>query len=111
MRLWLQWLPADALTEGIDAGGLFKELWTDLSRAAFHPDYGLFRLTGDGVLFPSSSSRASHGEAHLELFEFLGRVLGKALFEGIVVEPKFAHFFLSFMGGAYNYLHMLADLE
>eukprot|EP00980_Cylindrotheca_fusiformis_P001483 scaffold345_cov134-Cylindrotheca_fusiformis.AAC.94 len=30
---------------GIDAGGLFKEFWTDLSAIAFDPNYALFRMT------------------------------------------------------------------
>jgi len=30
---------------GIDAGGLFKEFWTDLSNLAFDPNYALFRVT------------------------------------------------------------------
>jgi ubiquitin-protein ligase E3 C len=30
---------------GIDAGGLFKEFWTDLSAIAFDPNYALFRVT------------------------------------------------------------------
>ena len=30
---------------GIDAGGLFKEFWTDLSQIAFDPNYALFRVT------------------------------------------------------------------
>lgn len=30
---------------GIDAGGLFKEFWTDLSQLAFDPNYALFRVT------------------------------------------------------------------
>ena len=30
---------------GVDAGGLFKEFWTDLSNIAFDPNYALFRVT------------------------------------------------------------------
>ena len=45
------------------------------------------------------------------LFEFLGRILGKALYEGITISPQFSHFFLSFLRGDYNYLHMLPDLS
>ena len=37
------------------------------------------------------------GPEHLMLFSFLGRILGKALYEGLTVEPKFAHFFLSYL--------------
>lgn len=29
---------------GIDAGGLFKEFWTELSSIAFDPSYGLFKV-------------------------------------------------------------------
>ena len=98
---------------GIDAGGLFKEFWTDLSGIAFNPNYALFRVTeGAGnCLYPNPSSGAAHGTDHIVLFEFLGRILGKALYEGITIHPCFAHFFLSFLRGDYNYLHMLPDLS
>ena len=39
------------------------------------------------------------------LFEFLGRVLGKALFEGVVVQPQFARFFLAKLLHKPTYLH------
>jgi ubiquitin-protein ligase E3 C len=48
---------------------------------------------------------------HVVLFEFLGRILGKALYEDITISPQFSHFFLSFLRGDYNYLHMLPDLS
>ena len=62
-------------------------------------------------MYPSPSSKAAHGADHIVLFEFLGRVLGKALYEGITIHPQFAHFFLSFIRGDYNYLHTLPDLS
>ena len=38
---------------GVDAGGLFKEFWTDLSHLAFDPNYALFRVTeGTYKLYP-----------------------------------------------------------
>jgi ubiquitin-protein ligase E3 C len=98
---------------GIDAGGLFKEFWTDLSGIAFDPNYALFRVT-DGAghcLYPNPLSGAAHGPDHIRLFSFLGRILGKALYEGITIHPRFAHFFLSFLKGDYNFLHMLPDLS
>jgi ubiquitin-protein ligase E3 C len=98
---------------GIDAGGLFKEFWTDLSAVAFNQNYALFRVT-DGAgncLYPNPSSSAAHGSEHVVLFAFIGRILGKALYEGITINPRFAHFFLSFLRGDYNYLHMLSDLS
>ncbi|RHY70701.1 hypothetical protein DYB30_013128, partial [Aphanomyces astaci] len=69
---------------GIDAGGLFKEFWTELSQLAFDPHYGLFQCSDvDHLLFPNPSSSLIHSNDVL-LFEFLGRILGKALFENIV---------------------------
>lgn len=40
-----------AVEAGIDAGGLFKEFWTQLSGIAFDPSYGLFKVhkTGSSV--------------------------------------------------------------
>jgi ubiquitin-protein ligase E3 C len=32
------------------------------------------------------------------------------MYEGITIHPRFAHFFLSFLRGDYNFLHMLPDL-
>jgi hypothetical protein len=95
---------------GVDAGGLFKEFWTDLSALAFNLDFGLFSTTADGVLYPNPQAEALQGREHLELFAFLGRILGKALYEGLTVEPKFAHFFLSFLRGNYNYLNTWSAL-
>ena len=62
---------------GIDAGGLFKEFWTDLCRIAFDPNYALFQVTeGAGnCMYPSPMSKSAHGQDHLVLFEFLGRIL------------------------------------
>ena len=40
---------AGAREDGVDAGGLFKEFWTDLCAIAFDPNYALFRVT-EGTL-------------------------------------------------------------
>lgn len=96
---------------GIDLGGLFKDFWTDLSSRVFDSSYGLFATTTSNLLFPSPVSAALYDLYELEnIFEFLGKVLGKALFENITVQPQFAHFFLSFMSGRYNYTGILNDL-
>lgn len=111
-RLSVQYFnEAGARETGIDAGGLFKEFWTDLCAIAFDPNYALFSTTEENCMYPSPASKFAHGLDHLVLFEFLGRILGKALYEGITVNPQFAHFFLSFLRGNYNYFHMLADLS
>ena len=62
----------------MDAGGLFKEFWTDLSALAFNMDFGLFRRTpgADGLLFPNPGADKLQGDDTLTLFAFLGRILG-----------------------------------
>ncbi|KAE9284779.1 E3 ubiquitin-protein ligase [Phytophthora fragariae] len=99
---------------GIDAGGLFKEFWLDLSTLAFDLQYGLFLTTHDQLLYPNPNSASSHFSResdHLTMFQFVGRILGKALYEGIVVQPKFAHFFLSKLLHSFNQLNELPSLD
>ena len=99
---------------GIDAGGLFKEFWLDLSTLAFDLQYGLFLTTHDQLLYPnpnSASSLFTRESDHLTMFQFVGRILGKALYEGIVVQPKFAHFFLSKLLHSFNQLNELPSLD
>ncbi|KAJ1444024.1 hypothetical protein B484DRAFT_389132, partial [Ochromonadaceae sp. CCMP2298] len=85
---------------GIDAGGLFKDLLTDLSKT-FDPSYGLFKLTPQHLLYPNPSAGLLYADQE-SLFLFLGRLLGKALFENVTLQPQFAHFFLALMG-TYNF--------
>jgi|GEM_PF-2700259 len=96
---------------GIDAGGLFKEFWTTLSGVAFNPEYGLFNSTTDNLLYPNPNSATIHGHEHLELLEFLGCILGKALYEDIVVQPKFAYFFLSKFLARFSMIGDLPSLD
>ena len=53
----------------------------------------LLQTTSEGRLYPSPTSSVQ--ENHLQLFEYIGRILAKAVYEGIVIEVPFAHFFLS----------------
>ena len=84
---------------GIDLGGLFKEFWNDLSAQTFDVNFGLFRTNAESLLYPNPTSRTAHGNDHTTYFNFVGRVLGKALLEGITVEPRFVGFFLSYIRG------------
>eukprot|EP00898_Chlorokybus_atmophyticus_P000782 jgi/Chlat1/1704/Chrsp127S01928 len=95
---------------GVDGGGLFKDFLEGLTKTGFDPQYGLFKATSDQLLYPNPSSHLVMRE-HLRYFEFLGRVLGKALYEGILVELRFAPFFLSKLRKGYNYLNDLPSLD
>lgn len=78
---------------GIDQDGVFKEFLEETIKRVFDPSLNLFKTTTDQRLYPSPTSHMQ--ENHLQLFEFVGRMLGKAVYEGIVVDVPFAMFFLS----------------
>ncbi|KAJ7525500.1 hypothetical protein O6H91_17G053900 [Diphasiastrum complanatum] len=95
---------------GVDGGGIFKDFMENITKAAFDIQYGLFKETADHLLYPNPASHMVHDD-HLSYFEFLGKVLGKAMFEGILVDIPFAPFFLSKLRKKHNYLHDLPSLD
>ncbi|XP_062178168.1 E3 ubiquitin-protein ligase UPL6 isoform X2 [Alnus glutinosa] len=95
---------------GIDGGGIFKDFMENITRAAFDVQYGLFKATADHLLYPNPGSGMIH-EQHLQFFHFLGTLLAKAMFEGILVDIPFATFFLSKLKQKHNYLNDLPSLD
>ncbi|KAG2200529.1 hypothetical protein INT47_012315 [Mucor saturninus] len=95
---------------GIDGGGVFKEFLTGLSVEAFDTNYGLFVTTPDNLIYPNPSSRATEPQK-LEYFKFLGLIIGKAVYEGILLDVAFAEFFLKKCLGKVNCLDDLASLD
>lgn len=95
---------------GIDGGGIFKDFMENITRAAFDMQYGLFKETADHLLYPNPGSGLVH-EQHLQFFHFLGTILAKAMFEGILVDIPFATFFLSKLKQKHNYLNDLPSLD
>lgn len=101
---------------GIDQDGVFKEFLEEVVKKGFDPSLGLFKMTSgeEERLFPSTSSCIHNN--HLKLFEFLGKMLGKALYEGMVVEVPFAPFFLNHVlgrqhSGLYSSIDELPSLD
>lgn len=86
---------------------IFLEFLEETIKRVFNPSLNLFRVTSEERLYPSPTSHVQ--DHHLQLFEFVGRMLGKAVYEGIVVDVPFASFFLSQVLGQYflNKLHLL----
>lgn len=78
---------------GIDQDGVFKEFLEETIKKVFDPGLNLFCTTSEERLYPSPLSHIT--DNHLDLFEFVGRMIGKAVYEGIVVDVPFASFFLT----------------
>ncbi len=99
---------------GIDQDGVFKEFLEETIKKVFDPGLNLFCTTSEERLYPSPASHLT--DNHLHLFEFVGRMIGKAVYEGIVVDVPFAPFFLSQVLGKhhdayYSYLDELPSLD
>jgi len=78
---------------GIDQDGVFKEFLEETIKKVFDPGLNLFCTTSEERLYPSPLSNLT--DNHLDLFEFVGKMIGKAVYECIVVDVPFASFFLT----------------
>jgi len=93
---------------GIDQDGVFKEFLEETIKKVFDPGLNLFCTTSEERLYPSPLSHIT--ENHLDLFEFVGKMIGKAVYEGIVVDVPFASFFLTqVLGHDHNALYSYLD--
>lgn len=79
---------------GIDGGGLFREFLSETLKAAFDPNRGFFRLTLDGLLYPNPAVQLLVSDHHMHYY-FIGRLLGKAIYENMLTELPLAPFFLA----------------
>ncbi|CRK94907.1 CLUMA_CG008399, isoform A [Clunio marinus] len=98
---------------GIDGGGIFREFLSELIKSAFDPNRGFFILTKDNMLYPNPSASVIQ-ENYQRHYYFIGRMLGKALFENLLVELPLAEFFLSKLAGRQSNIidiHQLTSLD
>ena len=129
-RFRIQFIRPDGSSEpGIDGGGLLKEFIDSVVRDAFSPERGLFCETPDHFAYPdptlleaavvatstagfsSSAMSSSATKQALLVFELLGLLLGKALYDGILVAPRFARFVLRKLLGRANTIDDLASYD
>ncbi|KAK4176374.1 putative E3 ubiquitin-protein ligase TOM1-like protein [Triangularia setosa] len=76
--------------EGVDAGGVTREWFQVLARQMFDPNYALFiPVSSDRTTF-HPNQLSSINEEHLMFFKFIGRIIGKALYEGRLLDCYFS---------------------
>jgi E3 ubiquitin-protein ligase HUWE1 len=76
--------------EGVDAGGVTREWFQVLARGMFNPNYALFiPVASDRTTFHPNRLSGVNSE-HLMFFKFVGRIIGKALYEGRVLDCHFS---------------------
>lgn len=75
---------------GIDAGGVTREWYQVLSRQMFNPDYALFTaVASDETTFHPNRTSYINPE-HLSFFKFIGRIIGKAIFDDCFLDCHFS---------------------
>ncbi|CAD7088328.1 unnamed protein product [Hermetia illucens] len=112
-RFRVQFISSIGLEEvGVDGGGLFREFLSELIKTAFDPNRGFFKVTTDNKLYPNPSVSEIVPD-FAKHYYFIGRILGKAIYENLLVELPLADFFLSKLAGKHSDLdvHQLASLD
>ena len=91
---------------GIDGGGITKEFLTSVVKEGFNPDnaYELFKETlTDNQIYPNdkiyeimhAGMDQEFQQEKLEYIRFLGMIIGKCLYEHVLIDVSFAPFFLN----------------
>jgi hypothetical protein len=74
-----------------------------MARETFNPNISLFVPTGGSTFQPNPNSIVQNDEArgtnHLDFFKFVGRVVGKALYDGQLIDAYFTRSFYKHMLG------------
>lgn len=76
--------------EGVDAGGVTREWFQILARQMFNPDYALFEPCAADKLTYQPNQASWVNSEHLSFFKFVGRIIGKAIFDGRLLDAYFA---------------------
>jgi len=95
---------------GIDAGGLAREWFQLVTEEIFDPERGLWQssATNQMCMTINPASEIACPEDHLIYFRFLGRVMGKALFDRqLVAGHMVKHLYKHILGWPVNF----GDLE
>ncbi|XXG55804.1 hypothetical protein AAC387_Pa03g3392 [Persea americana] len=96
--------------EGIDAGGLTREWYQSLSRVVFDKGALLFTTVGNESTFQPNPNSVYQTE-HLSYFKFVGRVVGKALFDGQLLDVHFTRSFYKHILGVKVTYHDIEAID
>lgn len=94
--------------DGVDAGGVTREWFQVLSREMFNPDYALFQPCAADCTTYQPNKMSSVNDMHLAFFKFIGRIIGKAIYDGRLLDAYFTRsFYKHILGRKVDY----RDLE
>jgi len=75
--------------DGRDDGGLTRHWFMLISREVVNPAYAMFTLLGKREAYQIHLA-SKHQSHYLDYFRFIGRVWGKAIYDGFLVESHFS---------------------
>ncbi|KAG1775444.1 hypothetical protein EV702DRAFT_1280045 [Suillus placidus] len=76
--------------EGVDAGGVTREWFQILARQMFDPNNALFQPCAADRLTYQPNKNSWVNPEHLSFFKFVGRIIGKAIYDGRLLDAYFA---------------------
>jgi hypothetical protein len=96
---------------GQDAGGLTREFFSLITRQMFNPMFGYWQRMPEGTFQPNPLSSEANGADHLDFFRFCGRIIGKALVDGHLIDAHFSRSFYKHMLGIPITYHDLEGID
>lgn len=84
---------------GRDDGGVTRDWYSALSKEIFNPDYALFTASSANDYTYEMNPASGVNPDHLEFFQFVGTVVGKALRDGCLLDAHFARLFYKRISG------------
>ena len=97
--------------EAVDAGGVKREWLTLLSKAMFSPDYMLFTLAKNGTTYTINGDSGNYDSEHLRNFEFIGKIMAKAIFDGMMIDCYFTRIIYKLICGTQISYHDMEDYD
>jgi E3 ubiquitin-protein ligase HUWE1 len=85
--------------EGVDAGGVTREWYAVLAQSIFNPGYCLFEPCAADQLTYQPSQRSWVNPEHIGFFRFIGKMIGKAIYDGRLLDAYFSRAFYKQMLG------------
>ena len=108
----IRFVSEDGTVEAGYGRGVYRECIVSLCREGFAAEYGLFRQSADGYVFPNSFSAIATGDPqHLQKIRFLGAMVGRALRDGVLQDVPFAQHFRNAILGRRNTLSNLKGFD
>ena len=97
--------------EAVDEGGVKREWLTLLSKEMFNPNYMLFSLAKNGTTYTINSDSGKYNSDHLKYFEFIGKIIAKAIFDGMMIDCYFTRIIYKLISGCPLSYHDMEDYD